>query len=651
VLRGSVHQGVECVDCHAGIKAVPHAETLPPPACDSCHADAAGALKKSAHGAAGLTCDSCHGGHGVKPAADIAPAVCSSCHGDQVQKYRAGVHGQAVARGETDAARCSHCHGSAHTVLPQTEPNSPTHHTHVAETCAKCHADRTLVERRAIPVPLAFQLYQKSVHGRAVAAGKAAATCNNCHASHDIRRATDPQAQIYWRNLPKTCGTCHGKESQVYLESIHGQAMQRGVRESPVCTDCHGEHSIPPTQDPESRVSAGAVTQTCASCHEATRITQKFGLPGARLATYQQSFHGLAARGGNLVAANCASCHGTHNIFPSKDARSTINGKNLPQTCGTCHPGASENFARGQVHVSLTTAQPPILLFIQRFYLLAILATIGGMVLHNGLDFLGKARRHYHGTSGWGAPVEHEGPAGLPRFFLRMQVNERVQHGLLALSFLILVYTGFALKYPESWPFAWLAGLERGYAWRANIHRVAAIVMILAGVWHVAYLGTARGRRFVADMLPKYQDVKDAILNMAYLFGVRTERPPFDRFSYIEKMEYWAVVWGTIVMAATGFALWFQTTSLRFVPLWVLDVATLIHFYEAILASLAILVWHLYFVIFSPDVYPMNFTWLTGRISEGHLAEEHPREYERLRVTGEGEDRPEASTESREPRA
>jgi cytochrome b subunit of formate dehydrogenase len=159
--------------------------------------------------------------------------------------------------------------------------------------------------------------------------------------------------------------------------------------------------------------------------------------------------------------------------------------------------------------------------------------------------------------------------------------------------------------------------------------------MLLACLLHVVYLPTRRGRAHVLAMLPRLSDAKEVIHNAGYLLGARREGPRFDRFSYIEKAEYWAVVWGSVIMAATGFVLWFETDALRVLPLWTLDLATLVHYYEAWLASLAILVWHFYVVIFNPDVYPMNWTWLTGKISEEMLRHEHPREYERLRTAGE----------------
>ena len=118
-----------------------------------------------------------------------------------------------------------------------------------------------------------------------------------------------------------------------------------------------------------------------------------------------------------------------------------------------------------------------------------------------------------------------------------------------------------------------------------------------------------------------------------YYLGRRPDRPAYDRFGYVEKLEYWALVWGSAVMTVTGFALWFENQSLSVVPLWGLDLATVIHYYEAWLATLAIVVWHFYWVIFNPEVYPMSLVWLDGRLSAEAMEHEHPRELERLRGT------------------
>ncbi|HWU37145.1 MAG TPA: cytochrome b/b6 domain-containing protein, partial [Candidatus Acidoferrum sp.] len=373
--------------------------------------------------------------------------------------------------------------------------------------------------------------------------------------------------------------------------------------------------------------------------HDEARMNEKYGIPGGRVETYSDSFHGLAVKGGSTVAANCASCHGFHDIRPSSDPRSSISKVNLPATCGKCHPGAGENFAKGTVHVALTMREEPILFYVRHFYLWLIVVTVSGMGVHNSLDFLRKLRRDYRRRGGGPATIHAgeynahlRGPQG---WIERMTVSERWQHGLMAVSFIVLVYTGFALKFPDTWLFAGLVALEQGYALRSWIHRSAAIVMIFACLWHVAYISTSRGRAHLLAMLPGYQDLKEGVLNLGYLLGLRSEPPSFDRFSYIEKAEYWALIWGSVVMAGTGFVLWFENLTLRFLAKWILDLATLIHYYEAWLAALAILVWHLYYVIFNPDVYPMNWTWLTGKVSEEMLRHEHPREYERLHNRGE----------------
>jgi formate dehydrogenase gamma subunit len=635
-LKASVHGRLACTSCHAGILEIPHAEKLPPVSCERCHSKAATPYRASVHGRPDgpqVVCQDCHGSHEVSRAVKLGLTPCKSCHADTVQTYLGSVHGKARSSGVLEAAQCRDCHGMVHELRAQADPASPVNRVRMADTCGRCHADRALVEKRGIPIPRAFQLYQESVHGRAVKAGKPGATCNDCHEPHDLRRANDPKSSIYRENIPRTCAKCHKDEAGEYLGSIHGQALANGVTKSPVCIDCHGEHSIRATQDPASRVSVAAVSKTCGSCHQAEGISEKYGIPGGRLDTYADSYHGLAVRGGSKVAANCASCHGVHDIRPSSDPKSAISKTNLPATCGKCHPGAGENFAKGAVHVSLTAQGGPLLYYVRNFYLLLIAATIGGMAGHNGLDFLKKVRREYRrrggGASPQGAGESNHDLYGAQRWFERMTLFERWQHGLLAASFLVLVYTGFALKFPEHWLFAWFVTLENGYALRGNIHRGAALVMVLACLFHVIYLPTRRGRAHLAAMLPRVQDVKEVLQNVGYLLGLRGEAPRFDRFSYIEKAEYWALIWGSVVMAVTGGMLWFENLTLQYFPKWVTDLATIVHYYEAWLATLAIVVWHLYYVVFNPDVYPMNWTWLTGKISEETLREEHPREYDR----------------------
>jgi len=127
-------------------------------------------------------------------------------------------------------------------------------------------------------------------------------------------------------------------------------------------------------------------------------------------------------------------------------------------------------------------------------------------------------------------------------------------------------------------------------------------------------------------LFPVKKDALDALQAVRYLTGLTQHKPKIGRFGYAEKMEYWAVVWGTIIMGATGLAIWFKIDVTRHFPRWVVAVATTIHYYEAVLACLAIIVWHFYHVIFDPDVYPLNTACLDGRISEEFQEHEHPLE-------------------------
>jgi cytochrome b subunit of formate dehydrogenase/ribosomal protein L31 len=357
--------------------------------------------------------------------------------------------------------------------------------------------------------------------------------------------------------------------------------------------------------------------EVCSKCHASERLNTKYNLPQDRVKTFFESYHGLASQYGSTLAANCASCHGVHKILPSTDPRSTINPAHLVETCGKCHPGATQNFALGKIHVAAADADidrrsgagEQINWWVRRIYLVLIAGVIGGMLVHNGLLMyrklaaINRARRR---------PV------------LRMNRSQRVQHGLLALSFIALAITGFALKYPDSWIARMLGSSE---PFRRLSHRVAAVVLLATGAYHIAYvIFTREGRQLVKDFYPTLKDARDVLRNLRYLFGLGGDKARIGRFGYAEKMEYWAVVWGTIIMGVTGLMIWFKIDVTQYLPRWVVDVALNIHYYEAILACLAIVVWHFYHVIFDPDVYPLNPACWDGRVTEHWQEEEHPLE-------------------------
>jgi len=612
ILKSSVHSSLDCTSCHEGVKGYPHPQPMRRPSCTSCHEEPAGQVPKSVHSILGASaCASCHGqAHEVQAAEKIVPTRCATCHKDAVSEYQLGVHAVARKSGEQQAPTCTACHGSPHQILAASDPQSPVSHTRIPATCGTCHSQKFVMKRDGISTQ-PFYSYEESVHGRAVTAGSThAAVCTDCHGIHEIRPASDDKSSIFKFNVPNTCAKCHGPVEEQFAQSIHGQAIARGDWLAPVCTDCHGIHSIKSHTDPNSPVNAQNVAlATCARCHEGVRLSQEFGLEGRRATTYLASYHGLASKLGSQVVANCASCHGVHNILPSSDPRSTINRQNLVKTCGQCHPGVTEKFIAAKVHVdaplSADTGSVAVR-WIRKLYLSLIVVVIGGMVLHNFVIWRRKAilRRE----------AEH-------RVITRMTWGQRLQHLALLVSFIVLVVTGFALKFPDSW-FAAMLGMTEKV--RGITHRAAAVVLIAAGFYHLFYIVFNRqGRRLVKDLLPTPKDASDVIRSMRYYLGLISERPGFARFNYGEKAEYWALVWGLVVMASTGIMLWARVFFGNHLPRWWLDIATAIHLYEAILATLAIVVWHFYQVFFDPDVYPMNWAWWDGRMSLEHYREEH----------------------------
>lgn len=581
------------------------------PACSDCHDVDPAAFERTVHGS--LACTDCHAGaaqEGHTP--EMARADCSSCHQDALDALASSIHGKPVFTQISGKPACQTCHGPVHALLGRDDPRSPIHPGRIAETCAQCHASPEIAKRTGVRLIQPLAAFQASVHARALAAGKEAATCSSCHGSHDIRPAADPQSQVNHQRVPEMCGACHAEIAKVFATSIHGQAAARGLREAPVCTDCHGEHRILGPSEPGSPVFATNLPKmTCGRCHGDLRLTEKFDIDGHTVSAFEDSFHGLAGRAGDQTVANCASCHGVHGILPSSDPRSKVSKANLATTCGQCHPGAGTRFALGPVHSLPSERHEPAVFWARRIYLWLIWIVIGGMVLHNLLDLRRKMK----------LPLAR--PAiPLAERPVRMDKGFRIAHLVMMASFIVLAYTGFALKYPEAWWAAPFAGRGGGLDPRALVHRVAAVAMLAAFAFHFVHIAVNRkARACIKAMWPGRADVREFVERVKWFFGKGEDLPPTPAVGYPEKAEYLALVWGTAVMAVTGFLLWFENFTLRWFPGWMADFATVVHFYEAVLATLAILVWHFYFVIFDPLVYPMDTAWIDGREAPGRTLE------------------------------
>ncbi len=227
----------------------------------------------------------------------------------------------------------------------------------------------------------------------------------------------------------------------------------------------------------------------------------------------------------------------------------------------------------------------------------------------------------------------------IPKEYLRFNVIERIQHVILFTTFLLLTFTGWALKYPEVTVehAKWWVSMWGGAKTAGIIHRIAGIVMLLDFIWHVLYLAymlfTGKMKlRKDTTIIPLPKDVTDLLKNLLYFVGLSKEKPKFGRFSYIHKFDYWAVFWGMGIIGLSGLFLAFPVHSSYLFPMWsvnwIWEVISIMHSDEALLAIVFILFWHFYNEHLRWDKFPMSMTWITGRITIEQMKHEHPLEYE-----------------------
>ncbi|MCX7017332.1 MAG: cytochrome b/b6 domain-containing protein [Candidatus Sumerlaeota bacterium] len=220
------------------------------------------------------------------------------------------------------------------------------------------------------------------------------------------------------------------------------------------------------------------------------------------------------------------------------------------------------------------------------------------------------------------------------RYVMRFSLEFRVQHIVLFVSTLALIVTGIPM---------WCIGRPEYTFWSQaarpfyggidairQVHRWAAVGLIVVSIYHIYYiLLTREGRREFWELLPKPKDFVDVARNSFYFLHLRKAPPRFGRYSYFEKFDYWAVYWGCVIMIGSGLTLWFDRYALTHISWFPYELSRLIHSDEAILAALALLIWHFYNVHFNPSVFPGAMTWWHGRITREEMQEKHPLEQRR----------------------
>jgi hypothetical protein len=389
---GSPDEDAACQKCHA------KAELARLDSTGHAHSLFVDPTKYSASEHANIGCVACHielaNVSELPHRIGLKPVDCSGCHMAEAQQFAVSTHWRIASGRPTDAMSCGTCHGT-HYILSSADSRASTHRKNIAALCLKCHEEKTDSLTAVAPA----KYYRNSVHGRKVLAqgDSLAAECADCHGSHKILPTDDPDATVNKPHIPQTCGRCHAAVLEEYGTSIHGRTLARGILDSPVCTDCHGEHTIEQPDLAASSVSSARIPETCGQCHENVQLTEKYGIPAKRYSTYEDSYHGLANQYGKTIVANCASCHGYHHILPISDPASTIHPVNLANTCGKCHPNAGENFAKGKMHVQATMENSPGVFFVRRFYYVFIGALMVLFIAYIIIEYSGFAKRRRAG--------------------------------------------------------------------------------------------------------------------------------------------------------------------------------------------------------------------------------------------------------------
>ncbi|MFH1069545.1 MAG: cytochrome c3 family protein [Candidatus Glassbacteria bacterium] len=353
----SAHGKINCTDCHTDIEEIPHAHQLKPVDCLVCHGETT----------------------------DVS--------GKKIGLYWDSVHGLASAdTTKQDAAACVDCHGK-HNIRGHEDRQSLVYRSNIPLTCARCHENNQVVMRHDIRFERPYQEYEQSIHGKALRKDgllQVAAVCTDCHGAHDIQShaAARPTA-----SQPQTCGKCHIGIYETYHSSIHGRLhIDESNLDSPGCTDCHGEHGIQSPTQKEAPTSQANIPKTCSSCHADEVRMAKYDIDADRLTTYKQSFHGVAQGLGDQNAANCASCHGYHDIYPPSDPRSRVHPDNMIKTCSECHPKATTNFVMGKIHIDPTKKSAGGIYYLRQTLIWLVCATLAFLAFWVGIDLTRRFR-------------------------------------------------------------------------------------------------------------------------------------------------------------------------------------------------------------------------------------------------------------------
>lgn len=625
-----------CVDCHQPHKArkVFYDQGVADQDCLMCHGKSDIVSSKDQHSLfvsddevqrsthAKVACSQCHTEVAVskaRPCETITKKVdCSICHAEQVHQYLKSTHGKLSRQNDPNAPLCADCHGT-HGTLSKKNTASPTYPLNVPALCARCHREnqKAAVNYQGTEHEI-MNHYVESIHGRGLLKSGLVVTamCTDCHTAHGELPASDPDSSVNRNNIAKTCAKCHDGVYEKYKLSVHAPGPNKDSTKLPVCNDCHSAHTIKRTDMNSFNFE---IMNVCGKCHEDIAKT------------YFQTFHGKVTNLGYAKTAKCHDCHGSHEIYTITDPRSTLSRQNIVGTCQKCHPGVSRQFAGYLTHSTHHDPKKYPWIFWTFWAMTGLLVGTFAMSGLHTLLWLPRSlqMRRAH------PPAE---PAPGEKQYVRFPVAYRWMHATMIVSFLTLALTGMVLKFSYT---GWALAISRilgGVEVTGFIHRCAAFLMFGLFVVHIYFVLNRKREESKSwkdllmgpnTMMFTLRDIKEFRETIKWYLG-KGPRPHYGRWTYWEKFDYFAVFWGIMVIGTSGLMLWFPAFFTRFMPGWVINVATIIHSDEALLATGFIFTIHFFNTHFRPEKFPMDKVIFTGRTTLEELKQERPAEYEEL---------------------
>lgn len=542
----------------------------------------------------------------------IDPATCLGCHSNKfsVHDFAASVHGKNA---------CTSCHVDIIDLAKHMKKEIKVQKVQ----CERCHKK------------------VNSEHYASVHAEKGV-SCAQCH--------TDIHTHTYWKNDKRIavakCIQCHDKEA-VYQKSVHGKGIAAGNMDSAACHDCHNLHAIKPLGTKGSHQEREFHTKVCMKCHSDEKLMARNKVFNVAVRSYMESYHGKNYRLGNPEkVAGCADCHTAHSVLPKSDAASSVNPANLVKTCSQCHAKASSLFTKFYSHGEMKDrAKYPILYYTFIGMTGLLLCTFTVFWIHTMLWMFRGFLENREKAAKLAVDTHHVVIPDGHKQYRRFNWIHVCLHLMVITSFLGLSLTGLPLKFSDQQWAIFMMKFYGGASVAGYIHRDCAVITFVyffaALIMSFNFLflrrdipGNPIQRLFGPDSLCfNLRDIKD-VVGMVKWFFHKGPKPTFERWTYWEKFDFVAVFWGMFAIGGSGLMLWFPELFGTFLPGWAFNVATIVHSDEALLATGFIFSVHFFNTHGRPEKFPMDFVIFNGQIAKEEMIEERGDQWKRYEERG-----------------